>query len=250
MRSNQNKIKIFKNLRKYVLEFIMIFLAVFLGFLADNVRDDFSKNEKENEYISSLIQDVKIDKRNIKKAIQMNEIRIGKLDTLSSLCYNYNPKAKNDTELYKYFSIVTFRPDFLNPTEIAMLQLKNAGGMSLIKKKEVVREILHYDLQLKELANQQKYYENYQNNSINLGLRIFSRQPFKELKSNYKKTGVYDFGLVDFKLIRDDKLLLTEFANLTNMYSGIVNYYNSLLKETEIQADSLIMNLKKEYNLE
>jgi hypothetical protein len=131
-----------------------------------------------------------------------------------------------------------------------MLQLKNAGGMSLIKKKEVVREILHYDLQLKELANQQKYYENYQNNSINLGLRIFSRQPFEEIKSNYKKTGELKFGLVDFKLIRDDKLLLTEFANVANLYSGIVNHYNSLLKETEIQADSLIMKLKKEYNIE
>jgi hypothetical protein len=250
MRSNQNKMNFLKNMRKYFLEFIMIFLAVFLGFFADNVRDDFSKNEKENGYISSLIQDVKIDKRNIKKAIQMNEMRIGKLDTLSSLCYNYSSETKNDSELYKYFSIVTFRPDFLNPTEIAMLQLKNDGGISLIKKKDVVRDILHYDLQLKELANQQEYYENYQNNSINLGLRIFSRQPFEEIKSNYNKTGRYEFGLVDFKLIRDDKLLLTEFANVVNLYSGIVKYYNDLLQETEIQADSLIINLKKEYNIE
>ena len=56
--------------------------------------------------------------------------------------------------------------------------------------------------------------------------------------------------MVDFKLIRDDKLLLTEFANVVDLYSGIVNYYNDLLKETEIQADSLIMKLKKEYNIE
>ena len=67
----------------------------------------------------------------------MNETRIGRLDTLSNLCYDYSFKIKNDKELYKYYITVLHKPDFLNPTEITMLQLKNAGGMSLIKKKEV-----------------------------------------------------------------------------------------------------------------
>ncbi len=250
MKNNHEKIHFFKNWRKYLLEFLMLFLAVFLGFFADNLRDDFSKNEKENRYILSLIRDVEIDKKNIKEAIQMNEMRIGKLDTLSSLCYNYTTKIKNDRELYHYYRIVTLRPDFLTPNEITMLQLKNAGGMSLIENKEVVREILQYDLQEKKLSNQQKYYENYQNKTINLGLQIFSHQPFQVLESNYKKTGKVEFNLVRFKLIKNDQLSLTEFANFVNMYSGIVNYYNMLLRETDKQADSLIIKLKKEYTIE
>ena len=250
MKNNHNKIHFTKNWKKYFLEFLMLFLAVFLGFFADNLRDKFSEKEKENGYISSLIDDVKIDKVNIQKAIQMNEMRKGKLDTLSNLCYNYNAKNNNDVELYKYYRIILFRPDFLITNELTMLQLKNSGGMRLIKNKEVVREILQYDLQDKKLANQQKYYENYQNNAINLGIRIFSQQPFQIMESTYNKTGKVELDSIQFKLIQNNELLLTEFANVTNMYSGIVNYYNMLLKETDQQADSLIMKLKKEYKLE
>lgn len=64
-----------------------------------------------------------------------------------------------------------------------MLQLKNAGGMRLIRNKEVAREILKYDLQGKKLVNQQRYYENYQNKTISLGLKIFSLQPFQIIES-------------------------------------------------------------------
>lgn len=115
MKNNHNKIHFTKNWRKYFLEFLMLFLAVFLGFFADNLRDKFSEKEKENGYVYSLIEDVKIDKVNIQKAIQMNEMRKGKLDTLSNLCYNYNFKTSNIRELYNYFGIITLRPDFLTP---------------------------------------------------------------------------------------------------------------------------------------
>ena len=250
MNNNQNKKNSTKSWKRYFIEFLMLFFAVFLGFFADNLRDTFSENKKENGYITSLIEDVKIDKINIQKAIQMNEMRKGKLDTLSNLCYNYNFKTSNVRELYKYFNIITLRPDFLTPNELTMLQLKNAGGMRLIRNKEVAREILKYDLQDKKLVNQQRYYENYQNKTISLGLKIFSLHPFQIIESTYKKTGKVELDSIKFDLIQNDKLLLTEFANVTNMYGGIVNYYNILLKETDKQADSLIMKLKKEYKIE
>ena len=250
MNNNQNKKNSTKSWKRYFIEFLMLFFAVFLGFFADNLRDTFSENKKENGYITSLIEDVKIDKINIQKAIQMNEMRKGKLDTLSNLCYNYNFKTSNVRELYKYFNIITLRPDFLTPNELTMLQLKNAGGMRLIRNKEVAREILKYDLQDKKLVNQQRYYENYQNKTISLGLKIFSLHPFQIIESTYKKTGKVELDSIKFDLIQNDKLLLTEFANVTNMYGGIVSYYNILLKETDKQADSLIMKLKKEYKIE
>jgi len=240
----------YKSWKKYLLEFLLLFLAVFLGFFADNLRDRSSEKKKEQGYISSLIVDVSIDKANIEKAIENNEIRKRKLDTLSMLCYNYDKKETNLREIYDYYQYVLIRPDFFTPNEVTMLQLKNAGGMSLISKKEVVRELLQYDLQEKKLSKQQDYYENYQNNTIGLALKVFTHEPYQIMRAASEKKESIDLSTLDFELIQDDELLLTQFANVTNMYSGIVNYYNILLKETEQQADSLIVKLKGEYKVD
>ena len=45
----------------YIKEFIMLFLAVFTGFLAENYRENLSDQQKEKEYIHSLVKDVELD---------------------------------------------------------------------------------------------------------------------------------------------------------------------------------------------
>jgi hypothetical protein len=58
-----------KNFKEYFLEFIMIFLAVTLGFFAESYREHLSDRSKEKEYISSLIEDIKIDTTQLSKHI-------------------------------------------------------------------------------------------------------------------------------------------------------------------------------------
>jgi hypothetical protein len=48
-----------KQFREYFLEFLMIFLAVTMGFLAESLREHFGDKEKEREYVSSLVQNLK-----------------------------------------------------------------------------------------------------------------------------------------------------------------------------------------------
>ncbi len=242
--------KLIKDWKKYILEFFMLFLAVFLGFFADSLRDKSSEKSKEKEYIHSLIEDVLLDKTNIQKAIHNNEVRKTYLDSLSKFSHNYSLENIDDRKLYWYYPFgVLQRPDFMSPNELTMLQLKNAGGMRLIKNKNAIKEILRYDLQQKKLENQKKYYENYHNNAINLGLKIFNHQKIRLMASLFKNKDTINLNAINFKLINNDQNLLNEFSNVVDMYGGIVKYYNILLEEKNNQADSLILNLKKEYKI-
>ncbi len=247
---NKAKRKLFGNWKKYVLEFLMLFLAVFLGFFADNYRDKISEKSREKEYIRSLIEDVKTDKVNLNIVIKNNISRKSYLDTLSKICFNFDPKDNNNQKLYRFYPIVMTRPDFFIPNELTMLQLKNAGGMRLIHNKTTIKEILRYDLQKTLVSNQQKYYENYHNNAINLGLKIFNHKQVRERIDLYQRKDTLKLKTLEYELIQTDKKIITQFGNEVDMYGGIVDYYKRLLEETNKQADSLIVKLKEEYKIE
>ncbi len=234
-----------KNWKSYFLEFLMLFLAVSLGFMADNYRENLSDKSKEKGYIISMIEDVEKDKLNILEVLKFNKRRSEHLDSLGTICMNYNPTEKNNLELYKYLPIILYKPDFIDPTELTMHQLKNAGGMRLIKNKEAINEIVLYDSKIKKIENQQIYYENYHHNSIDVGTKIFNL--YKVRSYMYEKTDGYN--PTSFQFISNDESLLSEFGNNVLMYKGIVVYYVILVKEMEKQADNLIQTLKREYRL-
>lgn len=229
----------------YFLEFIMLFLAVSLGFMADNFREKTSERNKEKEYIQSMIEDVEEDRANIKEVININTQRIKSLDSLLIKCFDFGGTEKEMLELNQHFVPVLIHPEFLTPAELTMQQLKNAGGMRLIKSKNSINEIIRYDTKLKKIANQQLYYENYQNKAIERGTKIFNihkllftiRNPNNNLAPYY------------FELLDNDKSELKIFGNNVAMYKGIIEYYVMLLKEMNKQGDVLIQTLKSEYRL-
>ncbi len=238
-----------KNWKSYLWEFLMLFLAVFCGFLAEYQLEHVIEHQREKVYISSMIDDAKTDSIAIEEAILKNNIRILHLDSLANLCLNYSSTQTEDVEFYKHYIHGLYHPSFITLTERTILQLKNAGGMRLIRNKSAVDSIIIYDGMTKKLSDQQAYYELYQNNSINLAVKLF----------NFKKFGFGASGqqLMDptkinayFKLISNDKNKLMEFGNIILVYEGVVDYYNFLLLETKTHAAQLIKTLKKEYQIE
>ena len=117
--------------------------------------------------------------------------------------------------------------------------------MRLIKSKNSINEIIRYDTKLKKIANQQIYYENYQNKAIDKGIKIFNihKLLFAIRNPNANLTPGY------FELLDGDKLNLKTFGNNVAMYKGIIEYYVALLKEMDKQGEILIQTLKREYKL-
>lgn len=238
-----------KNWKSYIWEFLMLFLAVFCGFLAEYQLEHVIEHQREKAYVASMIDDAKTDTAEIAKAISKNEIRISHLDSLANICINYSSLKPEDPEFYKHYIHGLYHPSFIALTERTLLQLKNAGGMRLIRKKTAVDNIILYDGMTKKLSDQQAFYELYQNNSITLAVTIFNFQKFgfgesgQQLKDP-NKLNEY------FKLISTDQNKLMEFGNIIIIYEGVVKYYNALLLETKEHAANLITTLQKEYHIE
>src|SRR4026209_393434 len=127
----------------YFWEFLMLFLAVFCGFLAENQREHMVERQREKEYMKSLREDVEVDIKQIGKLeIELNDF-ISRLDSIAgdlNQFYDTGPSLIT----YKQISRSMGFSDFIY-TDRTMQQLKNAGGMRLIRNLRVADSIVEYD---------------------------------------------------------------------------------------------------------
>ena len=129
----------------YFWEFLMLFLAVFCGFLAEYQLEHKIEKDRERQYIRSLLNDLKLD------TIQLNarlNFRMGKVRTLDSLMYLLKSASlpDNTASLYHHGFYGIFGVKFI-PNNGVLSQLKNAGGLRLIRKQAVVDSLLHFDIE-------------------------------------------------------------------------------------------------------
>ncbi|HVX28818.1 MAG TPA: hypothetical protein VHB70_20890, partial [Parafilimonas sp.] len=105
--------------------------------------------------------------------------------------------------------------------------------------------IVLYDDLAKKLADQQAYYELYQNKTVDESFKLFNFDYYSLGKGSIFNGHQYDSA----KLISTDKTLLVEFANCISVYKGVVAYYTIRLQETGGHADHLIETIRSQYHL-
>ena len=129
----------------YFWEFLMLFLAVFCGFLAEYQLEHMIEHRREKQYLRSMLGDLAADTTTINTAIPSKEARIRAVDTVF-MFFLANPGAKTIRgNLFRTIRRTNFDIRFIR-TNITLNQLKNAGGMRLIRKKQVEDSISSYDL--------------------------------------------------------------------------------------------------------
>ncbi len=227
----------------YFWEFIMLFLAVFCGFLAEYKLEQTIERHREKEFILSMIEDAMTDTANIHAAIPLNLERTGYADSLSIACLNYRGTQPENTKIYETHRNCIYRPDLVYPTDRTLFQLKNSGGMRLIRKKKAAESIIAYDNSGKRLINQQTYYETYLNDLTNSSAQLMN---FLVLWGHSRKE-VHPYDTA--KLINPDRLKLMEMGNIAVIYKGVLLQYINRLKEMEKESVVLINTLKKEYHI-
>jgi hypothetical protein len=228
----------------YFIEFSLIFLAVTLGFLAESIREKMGDEEKELEFIHSMIEDARMDSLHISACLEANQIRVNALDTLSRLLTEPQLQQTPDSEIYRLFTFGIYHPDFITPVERTMTQLKFAGGMRLLRKKPAAEAIVQYDDMAKNLIDQQAFYELYQNGAIEQSVKLFNYNDFV-FNAAKKGEGISK----NVRLLHHEPLTLIEFGNRVKLYMGIVRFYNVRLQEMQRQSSILIKTLKGEYEV-
>tara|TARA_R110002033_G_scaffold170780_1_gene214183 strand:+ start:744 stop:1313 length:570 start_codon:yes stop_codon:yes gene_type:complete len=127
---------------EYLLQFVMLFLAVFLGFLSENLRERRTDTEREKQFIATFVEDLKSDTTSISEILTYRQIKSEKLDSLMLLLRTNQVKG-HENELY-YFGRLVIRSNVFQSNDRTITQLKNSGGLRLIRNEHAVDSIISW----------------------------------------------------------------------------------------------------------
>ncbi|MFM7854078.1 MAG: hypothetical protein ACKO96_19695 [Flammeovirgaceae bacterium] len=138
----QNAHPVKKGAKEYLLEGFMIFVAVTMGFIAENIREKISENQKELEFIESLVEDLKEDQIYLDDQLAGQKSKLAQLDTLTQLA-NTKGEIQNTNDFYYYGVLVTQYASVALHTG-TVDEIKNGGGLHLIRKRNIPKKIMEY----------------------------------------------------------------------------------------------------------
>ena len=138
--SNVKKEKHFKH---YLFEFLMLFLAISAGFLVENQREHYVEHKREKVFIRSYVEDLKQDTAKINANIKLRTAKALIIDSLIKLLNSPNPNEQGSSAYY--FGRRTTRSTLYQANDRTIKQLKNAGGLRLIRNQEASDAIMTYD---------------------------------------------------------------------------------------------------------
>ncbi|MCY7408660.1 MAG: hypothetical protein LH473_00160, partial [Chitinophagales bacterium] len=133
-----------KNWKSYFWEFLMLFLAVFCGFLAEYQLEHKIEKDREKQFMQSLVEDLKSDIVSITSLNQWRDTRLEMSDSLTNALIENN-QLQNGSAVYYWGRSISRRGVFFS-AEGTIQQLKNSGGLRLIRKQSIADIIIAYDV--------------------------------------------------------------------------------------------------------
>ena len=234
-----------KKWTEYLLEFFMLFLAVFLGFVAENIRENSVERYREKEYMESLINDIKADTANAGVVIRDFLYRQPYLD---SIVESFGDMLHGNSKVYAQYRRKAYGSfaDF-NPSDGTMQQLKNAGGLRLIRNKKVVDSILHYDAAIKLIIIESNHVGQNKYNGIYNSAGSYIDD--YKVDTLYKRYGANWFEHAGDLFSTTDQQKRLEFYYKLRYLQSASDGYLPLLYGYKEQGKRLMELLRKEYHL-
>ena len=231
----------------YFYEFLMLFLAVFCGFLAENFRESVVEHEREVQYMKSLISDLARDTAFINPGIPVKEERVRAIDSV----FQFFETQTEVHEIPGYIAQAIKRCGWdkqYDRNSGTMDQLKNAGGLRLIRKKKVADSIAAYDLLWGRADFWKQNYTTHQQIGYSLMEKIFADHKLLTLYKN--NSGLTSLPLKELSSVTINPTYLVEFFNFLFRQKAFTNQDSRFYKEISNSATSLIELVKKEYHIE
>ena len=130
--------------KHYLFEFLMLFIAVFCGFLAENWREHILEGKREKQYIKSFYEDLSADERDLQLNVNFLRRQMTQADSLQKLMTGITTNQPANL-VYMYLRGITRSTGgMVHPNDRTIVQLRNAGGMRLIKNKSVSDSMVGY----------------------------------------------------------------------------------------------------------
>ena len=230
---------------EYLLEFFMLFLAVFLGFVAENFREHQVEHKREKEYMISLSEDLETDTAELNKAIGKCDSTALYSDSALFFLTAYKPAKEIPVSFGAKVAFAGQRLTLIN-TDRTSSQLKNSGGMRLIRHKKIGDAILRYWKQIDETKITLDRYMVYRNAGREILFKLWVIPEVYRQGLQMPKDSIKTMRIID-----PDPKKWDELTNLIAISGSIARtaLMNDLKKQLEM-ADNLIALIKKEYQLQ
>ena len=233
-----------KNWGEYLLEFFMLFLAVFLGFLAENQREHIVEHNREKQFMVSFIKDLELDTAQLQNIRGFRLNRIKNIDSVFSYFNSHSSDiipVKNYIRIQQIFGHTGF---YQNSGTID--QLKNSGGLRLIRKRNIVDSIEAYDQQIKRMVLRDRYETDWLVHNVQIAEKMFDGRVLLKLRSETS------FGnpAGPEVAIPINTQYLGEYLNSLYTYLRIAESDLDLQVTIQRKAGNLIKSIKEEYHLE
>lgn len=223
-----------KKIQHYFFEFLLLFLAVFCGFMAENWRERLQEHNRENEFIHSIVEDLKSD-------ILQSDIILARLkrtsEGIDSVLYALSsPEViENSNNVYRLWTKNLDIKSFVS-NDRTIQQLKNSGELRLIRNKPVSAGIMKYDQTVKNYYQQ----SNFMYSALS-DQRIYS-QLFDFISLNKNEN-------IPVPLTEQGKKSLNEaYAHLQLWNSGLQGLI-SWLEDVNNEGKTLMLFIQKEYHI-
>lgn len=231
------------SLPKLLFEFVFIFAAIILGLYANSKREDYLDSKKEEKFVISLHNDLKIELEEINEKIRLREKKKKYADSLQIILSNID-KYQDHKDVY-FYQRYTSRRAFLSSLNPTIEQLKNTGQLNLFKKQNIANKIISYEIKRKDIDQLQSIEEQ-----ILFDLRRLTPK-ILDATVLYKIVPEYEVYRPKFKC----KLLTTDSAVLNEIRCNI-HYINSAnkrlikyLNDLKMECEELIKVLEENYNI-
>ena len=237
-----------KKWKEYFLEFIMIFLAVTLGFFAETIREKISERHREKDYIEGLVNNIQTDTAALNGLINRNNTELRAIDTILKIPKQHFTNLPVQDSIYYYALQHTLSLHLFQFTDLTLVQLRNAGGYSLIKTGKVADSIALYESNNNEIRLQEKFVSDYYLQAWNSFKQVFDCNLAESFFDQYNATNKIPPG-INVLITKEEEKIHVLYNNYWS-YSIVLRSYNNMLKEHMAYLKTLIIFLKRSYNME
>lgn len=233
-----------KKWKEYITEFLMLFLAVSLGFMAENVREHQIEKQREIAYLQNVHEDLRLDLKKIDTVLKLNKSKLLALDTFYNAIQN---KSVTNEDAYYFIRNLVLRATF-ESSHVGLDQIKSAGGLRMVKNKQILLGIQEYERQLDATTKMEVVREGTLEQArfkmaivfdpiINYEMMINQGNGIVRFQRPHKADAILEKNPAEFK----------ELLNLVLQGTNTNNYLNNRLNDLKKIGEKLDSAIVKEY---
>jgi hypothetical protein len=232
----------------YFWEFLMLFLAVTLGFFVENQREHYVENQRERQFMRSLLHDLEADTSNFTYTIETHTESNKMIDTLIDLLKNPD-RRKLTGKIYFFAKSIPLADFGLHTLNKTYEQMKSSGNLRLVQNISLLDSLGYYYFYFNDIYGigpPQMQFENRHDLFVSYN-KLFDAAVFQRMiRSSDEMVSMPDDNP---PLLSDDSAIINEVCMRYNNMYFTRKVINGWAEDERNFATMLIKKIKKEYHL-